>query len=1072
VLPNVFISYSHVDESWKNRLVKQLRVLALEGVLEVWDDRRIAVGDDWRPAIEDAMEQAWVAVFLISADFLTSKFIREEEVPRILERRGAGLRVVPVIVNSCPWQHVPWLASIQGRPRDGQVLALMKRAKADAALSAIAVEIADLLRGEEPWAPGAAGRSDAFVRAYRQRHAHAFSHWDLRSVGVAQPGGVGRPIASGLDAMYLPLRLAEGFDLAATDEGKPLPAEELLRRNKPLVIRGPAGVGKTTWMRYTFRRVLQHPGALPLMLVLRDLARHWAQPGCEGVARSLDAFLESRIADRLGKGCEGELTKVLAGTAGVRPVLLVDGWDEIGPLGREVREKLLGIMEEHPRLLVVVTSRPYGEGRPSHSEGFEILDIQPLSDGEIAALAHRFFRHCYGQDDQAAEAEVDRFQASLARVEGIRPLARTALLLTMMLLISRSGPLPDKRHQLYQACIENLLTALPERKAQEGAILSRNQWRPSDSDERLRAVAALAAGLEPSRLWAPKGPVVATWEKLATLLPESWSEEERLGFLAWLAGPAALLTENADRTLGFTHLIFQDYLTAWNLHSTTEGTAARSEGFRRRLTHRTSWDTLRLWGALIARQNRSWLEAVLSDLPHAKPGGLSVSGMMFADGLGSVAQLQEWAEQLFRDLDRGWPWEIESCLSAWALSSEEERRELVGGWFRKRALAASWLAWYRLEQAAREGSFSSELPVPNSGSLAAEIVVNAPRNPVASGRTLGAGRILNAGAPLWPRDRSCVGMLHLWPGARRLEGLRLQLAASAGAGQPELVELARVSLSRRGFGRMGGIQPDTPISEWQTTLYRHLADELSRTLPREFAAKLARSAGSYADDHYGGFLFAAIDPGDDDGGLADASDRGYELAEIAAPLLAGDFFACSGRLIALEAIRNLYSAPAGVLADSLASELAKELQLEEDTPWLQAFAHADLLSLGRAVARSVVAYADLPSTSPPIAVLKPACHLSLHPGADPALFEKALRRYGPLCDSVWPALARHLAMRSTNEDRALLADLAAHPELRQPPMSWGLQYIVRGDVLLDDGTEVTLDGLCDEWGLDHLPYLE
>jgi hypothetical protein len=63
-------------------------------------------------------------------------------------------------------------------------------------------------------------------------------------------------------------------------------------------------------------------------------------------------------------------------------------------------------------------------------------------------------------------------------------------------------------------------------------------------------------------------------------------------------------------------------------------------------------------------------------------------------------------------------------------------------------------------------------------------------------------------------------------------------------------------------------------------------------------------------------------------------------------------------------------------------------------------------------------------------------------------------------------------MRSTNEDRALLADLAAHPELRQPPMSWGLQYIVRGDVLLDDGTEVTLDGLCDEWGLDHLPYLE
>ena len=37
--PRVFISYSHQDEAWKNRLVRQLRVLELEGDLEVWDDQ-------------------------------------------------------------------------------------------------------------------------------------------------------------------------------------------------------------------------------------------------------------------------------------------------------------------------------------------------------------------------------------------------------------------------------------------------------------------------------------------------------------------------------------------------------------------------------------------------------------------------------------------------------------------------------------------------------------------------------------------------------------------------------------------------------------------------------------------------------------------------------------------------------------------------------------------------------------------------------------------------------------------------------------------------------------------------
>jgi hypothetical protein len=68
--PTVFVSYSHQDEAWKDRLVKQLRVLELEGDLEVWDDRRIAAGDEWLPEIEAAIARARAAVLLISAAFL------------------------------------------------------------------------------------------------------------------------------------------------------------------------------------------------------------------------------------------------------------------------------------------------------------------------------------------------------------------------------------------------------------------------------------------------------------------------------------------------------------------------------------------------------------------------------------------------------------------------------------------------------------------------------------------------------------------------------------------------------------------------------------------------------------------------------------------------------------------------------------------------------------------------------------------------------------------------------------------------------------------------------------------
>ncbi len=89
------------------------------------------------------------AVFLVSADFLTSEFIRRKEVPPILERRSEGLRVIPVIVGSCQWQRVPWLAGIQARPRDGQPLELMTEPLAKASLAELAGEIADLLGGEE-----------------------------------------------------------------------------------------------------------------------------------------------------------------------------------------------------------------------------------------------------------------------------------------------------------------------------------------------------------------------------------------------------------------------------------------------------------------------------------------------------------------------------------------------------------------------------------------------------------------------------------------------------------------------------------------------------------------------------------------------------------------------------------------------------------------------------------------------------------------------------------------------------------------------------------------------------------
>ncbi len=145
--PSIFISYSHRDEAWKERVVEQLQVLEYEGRFHVWEDRLIAAGDDWYPAIEHALNEASAAILLISSGFLTSPFIRREEVPRLLKRRKQeGLRIIPLIIRPCAWQLVDWLKDIQGRPRDGRPLSGGSEFEVDKDLADLVTEVDKLLR--------------------------------------------------------------------------------------------------------------------------------------------------------------------------------------------------------------------------------------------------------------------------------------------------------------------------------------------------------------------------------------------------------------------------------------------------------------------------------------------------------------------------------------------------------------------------------------------------------------------------------------------------------------------------------------------------------------------------------------------------------------------------------------------------------------------------------------------------------------------------------------------------------------------------------------------------------------
>jgi TIR domain len=121
----VFISYSHKDAPWLEKLKLFLKPLEDRELIRVWDDTEIRVGSDWLVEIRRALETARVAVFLVTQNFLASPFIRNEELPPLLAAaRDRGCLVFWIAVSSTTFEDSP-LAKIQSANPVGKPLDLL-----------------------------------------------------------------------------------------------------------------------------------------------------------------------------------------------------------------------------------------------------------------------------------------------------------------------------------------------------------------------------------------------------------------------------------------------------------------------------------------------------------------------------------------------------------------------------------------------------------------------------------------------------------------------------------------------------------------------------------------------------------------------------------------------------------------------------------------------------------------------------------------------------------------------------------------------------------------------------------
>ena len=94
---------------------------------------------DWQREIEAALAAAKVAILLISADFLASDFIANNELPKILEKaeRG-GCRIIPVILTPCLVKNLEPLSKFQSINPPERPLSKLKKAEQEEFLVKVA----------------------------------------------------------------------------------------------------------------------------------------------------------------------------------------------------------------------------------------------------------------------------------------------------------------------------------------------------------------------------------------------------------------------------------------------------------------------------------------------------------------------------------------------------------------------------------------------------------------------------------------------------------------------------------------------------------------------------------------------------------------------------------------------------------------------------------------------------------------------------------------------------------------------------------------------------------------------
>ena len=379
--------------------------------------------------------------------------------------------------------------------------------------------------------------------------------------------------------------------MAQREETDTVQVEQALAKHRHLVVLGDPGSGKTTLLRYLAllyardmaegtRSVqeklgLDESGYLPILLPLRKigafLETHRPQEdGTEGHALLLE-FLYQALKNQQMTLPKGFFERYIEQG---RAVLLLDGLDEVADptLRRRVSQLADAFARAYPACRFVVTSRVLGYIDTVQLGGeFAVTTVQAFSLDDIRAFLTHWHQAVnvtlMGPGEEAArsaEAQTNQLMEAIQSNDRILELAITPLMLTVIALVHRDRiKLPDRRAELYAEAINVLLGKRDEAHGIKALpILADKPFDTGDKRLLLQEIARFMHEGEQKEIEA---------ETLRRLVSEHFAGQlggrggvrratER--FLQNIAERSGLLIARGEGVYAFSHLTFQEYLTA------------------------------------------------------------------------------------------------------------------------------------------------------------------------------------------------------------------------------------------------------------------------------------------------------------------------------------------------------------------------------------------------------------------------------------------------------------------------------------------------------------------------------